>query len=154
MHAERYFEDLTVGDLFVFGEANMAPSEMMCFARRFDPQPFHLDPNEAAKTSVGGLIASGWMTASVAMRLLCDAAPFGSTPFLGRGVDELRWPAPVRPDDILTGTAEVIEMRPSASRQDRGTVRMRLVLRNQRGATVFSMVPSMVVPTRPKGQEV
>ena len=153
MRSERYLEDFRVGDRFDLGQARMEQEEMIGYARRFDPQPFHVDPEAAGRTAMGGLIASGWMTAGVAMRLLIDAAPFGGTPVLGRGVDELRWPKPVRPGDVLAGTAEVIEVRPSGSRPDRGTVRMRIALHNQRGEAVFGMVPSMVVPTRPAPPE-
>ena len=153
MSAGRYLEDLGVGDTFALGAFRLDQADMLDFARRFDPQPFHLDPAAALQTVAGGLIASGWMTGSIAMRLLCEAAPFGATPILGSGVDDLRWPAPVRPGDVLTGTAEITEVVASVSRPERGAVRMKVVLVNQAGEVVFSMMPRVVVPTRPSALE-
>jgi acyl dehydratase len=121
----RTFEDFAPGDRFDLGSTVVDEAEMLAFARRFDPQPFHVDPAGAVDTPFGGLIASGWFTASLFMRLyvdvvLSDAASQGSP-----GVSELRWLAPVRAGDVLRGTLAVLESAPSASRPGRGTVVLR-----------------------------
>ena len=114
--------------------------EIVAFARQFDPQPFHVDP-EAAKDSVfGGLIASGWHTGAMWMRLYVDSM-LGSAAAQGSpGIEELRWLAPVRPGDTLRGRLTVLETTPSERRPDRGTVRIRGEMVNQDGVTVLSMV--------------
>src|SRR5688572_12925752 len=111
-----WFDDLGVGHRFAAGPVTVDREEALDFARRYDPQPYHLD-DEAAKDSVfGGLAISGWNTAAYCMRLVVAARPFGDNPILGLGVDELRWPNPVRPGDILRLEGEVIEMTPSRSK--------------------------------------
>ena len=106
-----YLEDLEAGQAFELGPAWINPEELFRFSERFDPQPMHLDGEHP--------IASGWFTASLAMEMIVRAAPFGSTAILGMGVDEHRWPAPVLPGDVLSGTLTVLEARPSASRPGR-----------------------------------
>lgn len=135
-----FLEDLQAGDAFALGSAWVSPEELARFSERFDPQPMHLDEERP--------IASGWFTASLAMEMIVRAAPFGSTPILGIGVDELRWPAPVRPGDVLSGSLTVVETRPSSSRPDRGTVRLSVELVNQASAVVFRMAPLTVEPRR------
>ena len=118
----RYFEDVEVGDVAEFGEYRVTAGEIVDFAERYDPQPFHTD-EEAARDSVfGGLVASGWHTAAMCMRMRVDAEG-EEVPLLGsRGVDELRWRRPVRPGDTLRVRTEVVDKRPSESRPDRGYV--------------------------------
>lgn len=117
-----HFEDFTPGDSFDLGAVRIDGDEMVAFARRFDPQPFHVDPEAAARTPFGGLIASGWFTGSLFMRLYVDRVLADSTSQGSPGLTELRWLAPVRPGDVLTGRLDVLEVAPSASRPGRGTV--------------------------------
>ena len=122
------------------GSHAVTEQEIVEFARRWDPQPFHVDP-EAAKESVfGGLIASGWHTGAMWMRLYVDSLLDAASSMGSPGVEELRWLAPVRPGDVLAGRLTVLETTPSERRPDRGTVRIRGEMVNQDGVTVLSMV--------------
>jgi acyl dehydratase len=133
------FEDFEPGQVYELGSRTVTEAEILEFARQFDPQPFHLDP-EAAKESVfGGLIASGWHTGAIWMRLYVDAMLGGAASRGSPGVEELRWLEPVRPGDTLTGSLTVLDVTPSATRSDRGTVRIRGELTNQDGVTVLRM---------------
>jgi acyl dehydratase len=133
------FEDFEPGQVYELGSRTVTEAEILEFARQFDPQPFHLDP-EAAKESVfGGLIASGWHTGAIWMRLYVDAMLGDAASRGSPGVEELRWLAPVRPGDTLTGSLTVLDVTPSATRPDRGTVRIRGELTNQDGVTVLRM---------------
>jgi acyl dehydratase len=143
-----FFEDLAVGQTRRSGPLVVTREEALAFARAYDPQPFHLDEAAALASPFQGLAISGWHTAALVMRLFVEMRPYGSHPILGLGVDELRWLQPVRPGDALSLAAEVIELAPSRSRPERGTVRMRLVATNQRGEPVFSILPIMLVPRR------
>ena len=148
---ELYFEDFHVGDRFRSSEYTMTESEMIEFARRFDPQPFHID-TEAAKQSVFcGLIASGWHTAAIAMRLRTQSGIKVAGGMIGMGVDELRWPQPVRPGDTIHLETEVIETRPSRSQPDHGIVRVRETALNQSGEVVMTVVTALWVPRSPQG---
>ncbi len=122
----RYYEDIEVGDTESFGSYEVTEEEIVEFAERYDPQPFHLDPEAGANSPFGGLVASGWHTASMCMRLLVDGYLDPETSMGARGADELRWHAPVRPGDELHVEVEVIEKRPSESRPGTGHVRTRL----------------------------
>lgn len=136
---KRYFEDYVPGSVHEFGPIKVEEAEIIEFARRYDPQPFHIDP-EAAKDSIyGGLIASGWHTAGLMMRLLVDhylshVASLGSP-----GVDELRWLKPVRPGDELSVRVTVLETRRSRSKPDRGIVRSFVEVLNQKGEVVMTL---------------
>jgi acyl dehydratase len=133
------FEDFEPGQVYELGSRTVTEAEILEFARQFDPQPFHLDP-EAAKESVfGGLIASGWHTGAIWMRLYVDAMLGGAASRGSPGVEELRWLEPVRPGDTLTGSLTVLDVTPSATRSDRGTVRIRGERTNQDGVTVLRM---------------
>ena len=133
-----YFEDIEPGEVYELGTRTVTESEIVAFAREWDPQPFHTDP-EAAKGSVfGGLIASGWHTGSMWMRMYVDTM-LGSAARGSPGIEELRWLAPVRPGDTLSGRLTVLEARPSATKPDRGTIRIRGEMVNQDGVTVMSM---------------
>jgi len=133
-----YFEDIEPGGVYELGTRTVTESEIVAFAREWDPQPFHTDP-EAAKESVfGGLIASGWHTGSMWMRMYVDTM-LGSAARGSPGIEELRWLAPVRPGDKLSGRLTVLEARPSATKPDRGTIRIRGEMVNQDGVTVMSM---------------
>jgi acyl dehydratase len=132
------FEDFEPGQVYELGTRTVTEGELVEFARQWDPQPFHVDP-EAAKESVfGGLIASGWQTGAMWMRMYVDTM-LGSAARGSPGIEELRWLAPVRPGDTLTGRLTVLETAPSATRSDRGTVRIRGEMVNQDGVTVMAM---------------
>ena len=136
---ELYFEDLEAGQVVDLGTIAVTEEDILAFARRWDPQPFHVDP-EAAKGSVfGGLIASGWHTGAMWMRLYVDSLLDGAASMGSPGIEELRWLAPVRPGDTLTGSLTVLETTPSERRPDRGTVRIRGEMTNQDGVVVMSM---------------
>ena len=132
------FEDFAAGQVYELGSRTVTEDEIVDFARQWDPQPFHVDP-EAAKDSVfGGLIASGWQTGAIWMRMYVDAM-LGSAARGSPGIEELRWLAPVRPGDTLTGRLTVLEATPSATKADRGTIRIRAEMVNQDGVTVMAM---------------
>jgi acyl dehydratase len=136
----RYFEDFRVGEEVELGRHTVSEEEIVDFARRYDPQSFHVDPGAARESVFGGLIASGWHTGAMWMRLYVDAMLGVSSGQGSPGVEELRWLAPVRPGDTLTGRLTVLETTPSGRRPDRGTVRIRGEMVNQDGVTVMSMV--------------
>lgn len=135
-----HFEDFRAGDSFSFGSHTVTADEIVEFATRFDPQPFHVDAGAAAGGPFGGLIASGWHTGALFMRMYVDAILNHTVSMGSPGIEELRWLAPVRPGDTLSGRATVLEARPSAKRVDRGSVRARLEALNQRDEVVMSMV--------------
>lgn len=136
---DRYFEDYRPGAIHEFGSVTVTEAMVLEFARRFDPQAIHTDPDYAATGPFGGLIASGWHTTSLFMRLFADHY-LSSVASLGSpGIDELRWPAPVRPGDTLRLRAEVAEARVSRSRPDRGLVRTTVALLNQDDVPVLTM---------------
>jgi acyl dehydratase len=132
------FEDFAAGQVYELGSRTITEGDIVEFARQWDPQPFHVDP-EAAKDSVfGGLIASGWQTGAIWMRMYVDTM-LGSAARGSSGIEELRWLAPVRPGDTLSGRLTVLDATPSATRPDRGTIRIRGEMVNQDGVTVMAM---------------
>jgi acyl dehydratase len=135
----QYFEDFRPGQTVELGSRTVTEEEIVAFARQWDPQPFHTDAEAARDSVFGGLIASGWHTGAMWMRLYVDSLLGGSASQGSTGVEELRWLAPVRPGDTLTGSLEVLEAVPSERRPDRGTVRIRAEMVNQDGVTVMSM---------------
>jgi acyl dehydratase len=148
MESERYLEDLHVGDRFHSGPYEVTEAGIINFGREFDPQVFHLDPECAQRTVFGGLVASGWHTAAITMRLLVTCVLNLAGGAVGLGADELRWPRPVRPGDVLRLELEIVEVRPSRSKPDRGTVRLRYVTRNQKNETVMTLMATALVPKR------
>ena len=127
---EYYFEDLTPGLRLPGLEYRLTEDEIVAFARTYDPQSFHID-REAAKNSVfGGIISSGILTYAIAYKLLADTGIFQTALIGGLGADEVRWPAPARPDDLLRLDAEVVEAIPSRSKPDRGVIKTRAALAN------------------------
>jgi acyl dehydratase len=146
---ERWFDDYVPGTTAEFGPLRVAEDDVVDFGRRFDPQPFHVDAEAAAAGPFGGLIASGWHTCALMMRLLADQYLSPVSSLGSPGVDELRWTAPVRPGDELTLRTTVVEARPSRSKPDRGLLRTRVELANQDGDVVLSMVAMNLVRTRP-----
>ncbi len=144
-----YLEDFKPGDAFEFGRHTFTREEIVAFARQYDPQPFHVDEEAARRSIYGGLIASGWQTVGVTFRLAVEGL-IGRVASLGSpGVDEIRWLRPVRPGDTITARAEVLEVRPSASKPDRGVIRIRYEALNQRGETVLTMVGVGLFGRRP-----
>jgi acyl dehydratase len=142
-----YLEDFQVGQRFQSRGYTLSEQEIKAFAAQFDPQPMHLDPLAEGAKRFGGLIASGWHTGAVTMRLLVDAGPPFGWGAVGMGA-EITWPLPVRPGDTLHLEGEVIEVVPSRSRPDRGRVRLRLETRNQHGQTVQLALTNVLVPAR------
>jgi acyl dehydratase len=142
-----YLDDLAVGRRFASGSHAVDEAGIKAFAREFDPQPFHLDEAAAASSLFCGLAASGWHTAAVTMRLLVGSVPLAGG-VIGAG-GEIAWPRPTRPGDVLTVASEVMEVTPSRSRPDRGTVLLRSETRNQRGEVVQTLTARLVVPRRP-----
>ncbi|WP_017594779.1 MaoC family dehydratase [Nocardiopsis potens] len=146
--AERYLEDYPVGARDEFGGAAVEEAEVLEFGRRFDPQPFHTDPGAAAGGPFGGLIASGWHTASLMMRMYAEHYLSPASSLGGPGVDELRWTAPVRPGDVLRVRVEVLENRRSRSKPDRGLLRTGVEVVNQDGTAVLRMTVLNLVRCR------
>lgn len=142
-----YLDDLSVGRRFTSRTHALDAAQITAFAETFDPQPFHLDADAAKGTLFGGLVASGWHTAAMTMRLLVESAPIAGG-LIGAG-GELAWPQPTRPDDVLHVETEVMAIRPSRSRPDRGMVTVRSETLNQRGEVVQVMTARLVVPRRP-----
>lgn len=136
---QRYFEDYVAGAVHEFGNIAVEESQVIEFARRFDPQIFHTDPEAAKATMFGGLIASGWHTAALMMRLFVDNYLSSNASLGSPGVDELRWLKPVRPGDTLSARATILEANRSRSKPDRGIIRTYIEIMNQDGKVVMTM---------------
>jgi acyl dehydratase len=142
-----YLEDLSVGQRFTTGTLTVTEAEIVEFAGRYDPQPFHLDDAAARQTLFGGLAASGWHTAAMTMRLLVDGGAPLAWGIIGGG-GEIAWPRPTRAGDVLHVEGEVLEITPSKSKPDRGMVLMKSETRNQNGDAVQVTSMKLVVPRR------
>ena len=147
MTKERYFDDLKAGDRFKSEPLEVTEKQVIEFAHKFDPQMFHLTRKSAERTIFKGLIASGWHTAAMTMRLFVQTLNF-TEGAIGLGVDELRWPNAVRPGDELKVETEILELRPSRSKPDYGIIRLRNATTNQQGEIVQTMTASAMVPRR------
>lgn len=145
---DRYFEDYRPGAVYEYGYAAVSEAEIIEFAARFDPQPIHADPTFAATGPFGGLIASGWHTAGIMMRLFADHYLSRVGSLASPGIDELRWPAPVRPGDSLRLRATIGETRRSRSKPDRGLVRTHGELLNQDDQAVLTLTAMNLVRLR------
>jgi acyl dehydratase len=146
---DRYFEDYVAGQTYSFPQTlALTEADIVEFAKKYDPQQMHLDPEAARCGRFGGLIASGWHTASLAMRLYVDCYLSGVASMGSPGVDELRWPNPVRPGDSIGISVSVLETKPSRTKSDRGVVRARLEATNQNGETVLSVVVMSILRRR------
>lgn len=143
-----YLEDLEVGQRFRTAGFPIDEAQIKAFALQFDPQPFHLDNEAAKKSFFAGLAASGWHTAAITMNLLVTSGPPLAWGVPGAG-GEITWPRPVRPGDVLHVQAEIVEIRPSRSRPDRGIVLIRNETRNQNDDIVQLFTAKVIVPTRP-----
>lgn len=146
---KRYFDDLTMGDRFQSRPLTLTEKMLIQFARKFDPQTFHLSRKAAERTIFKGLIASGWHTAALTMRLFVQTLNFAKGA-IGLGVDKLRWPNAVRPGDVLTVETKILRVRRSRTRPRYGIIRLRNVTTNQRGEVVQTMLANALVPTRRK----
>ncbi|CAL92733.1 MaoC family dehydratase [Azoarcus olearius] len=136
----RYLDDLQPGERFCTGGVTLTEAEIIDFAWRYDPQPFHLDTGAAEQSPYGGLIASGFQSLALCFRLFIQTGVLAQSSLGSPGIDELRWLAPVRPGDTLHCEVEVLETRPSSSKPDRGIARLRYAALNQRGETVMTFV--------------
>ncbi len=143
-----HWEDFAPGAVFEHGPRLVTREEIVGFAAEFDPQPMHLDEAAGAAGMLGGLTASGWHVCGLLMRLAVDGFMLDSTSMGAPGVDEVRWLAPVRPGDVLTLRATVLETRASRSRPDRGFVRMEMALRNAAGEAVMALETSLMMGRR------
>lgn len=145
----RYFEDLKPGDKFNTAEYEVTAEEIIRYGKQYDPQPFHTDPVAARSTLFGQLVASGWLTASVSMRLMVLGEMELDGGVIGQGVETIRWPRPVLPGDRLRVVSEVLELRPTPARPDRGQVVIRCQTCNQADKVVQDMTATLVVARRP-----
>jgi acyl dehydratase len=142
-----FLQDLQVGQRYVSGTHRIDEEQIRAFAQQFDPQPFHLDAESANATLFGGIVASGWHTAAITMRLLVSGGLPIAGGIVGAGA-EIAWPSPVRPGAVLHVESEILELRPSRSRPDRGTATVRSETRDQFGVVVQVLVAKLVVPRR------
>jgi acyl dehydratase len=146
---ERYLEDFAAGQTFNTGRHRVDKEQIIAFARQFDPQPFHTDEEAARQSPFGGLAASGWHTAGMTMRLMLDGEFKPAGGILGVGYDDLSWPRPVRPGDELHAISEILDVRPSKSKPDRGMIRVRTTTFNQNNEPVMVFTGNLLVPRRP-----
>ncbi|HEX6978019.1 MAG TPA: MaoC family dehydratase [Alphaproteobacteria bacterium] len=146
-----YLDDFQVGDRFESPAGyTFTDADIIGFAARYDPQPFHVDAEAAKGSLYGSLIASGFHTLAVAFRLFYQTGALTSANMGGPGLDELRWLKPVRVGDTIRVTAEILEVKPSTSKPDRGILRYRLTCTNQNGETVMTVVITSLVKRRPR----
>ncbi|MBV9206244.1 MAG: MaoC family dehydratase [Actinobacteria bacterium] len=148
-HGLRYFEDYELGTTYECGSVSVDQTEIIDFAKEFDPQPFHVDPVAAAGGPFGGLIASGWHTSALVMRLLVERYLSAEASLGSAGLDEIRWPYPVRPGDTLRARATVVESRRSLSKPDRGIIKTAVEAVNQDGRTVMRATAINFMRVRP-----
>ncbi|WP_373089526.1 MaoC family dehydratase [Sneathiella sp.] len=143
-----YFEDISVGDKTSYGSKRVTREEMLDFSRKYDPQSFHIDDKAAEDSLYGGLIASGWHTAAMLMRMLVDSMGNKRAGLGSPGFDDLRWIKPVRADDVLRFESTVLETRKSISRPDMGVVRAEVYVFNQDNEIVLSLKTTGMMKTR------
>jgi acyl dehydratase len=147
--SDRYFEDFVVGEVQIpRGRVRVEKDDIIAFAKKFDPQPFHLDDEAGRKSIFGRLVASGWHTAALTMSLVASSEYRAASGTIGLGFDGLRWQMPVYPGDELRIESEVLEMRPSKSRPDRGLMKIRTRTLNQNGEVVQELIANAMVPRR------
>jgi acyl dehydratase len=144
-----YWEDFTPGRVWEYGSRTLSEPEIIAFAREWDPQRFHTDPEAARETPYGGIIASGWHTGSVMMRMMCDGYLNESSCIGSPGIEDWRLPLPVHPGDTLRYRGTVLETRPSVSKPDRGIVKWRWELLNQRDEVAVSLAGTQFFLRRP-----
>jgi len=147
--SERYFEDYRPGLIVTAGPVIVSEAEILDFARRYDPQPMHIDAASAQAGQFGGLIASGWHTAALMMRLIATEFLSPQSGLASPGIEALRWLKPVRPGDALSLRATVLDARPSRSKPDQGIVRSLVEILNQHGEVVMTLKPISIIRRRP-----
>jgi acyl dehydratase len=145
----RYLEDLKPARAFESRRHTISQEEIIAFARQYDPQPFHLDPEAAKSSFFGKLIASGWHTAALTMKLLTEAEMDLAGGIIGAGMEDLKWPTPLVPGDTTHVRVEIIESRASKSRPEIGIVRARVQALREDGTAVQEMIANLIVPTKP-----
>lgn len=143
-----YLEDLTIGQKFHAGPITVTEEEIIAFATKYDPQDFHTDAVKAKNTSFGELVASGWHTAAMTMRMITEATPPMEGGMIGRAIEKMGWPRPVKPGDVLKLEMEVLETRTSEKSTSRGTMRTKNTVTNQNGKPVLEMEAVVFVPRR------
>lgn len=148
MSSELYYEDLELGKQYVSDEITVSAEEIIAFASQFDPQPFHTDEQAARESVFGELVASGWHTAAVTMRLRVTSQFTIAGGWVGLGVEYLKWPKPVRPGDTLQAHMEVVEKRESKSNPKRGVIRVKTSTLNQHEELVFETISVQIVERR------
>ena len=146
----KFYEDFEIGEAHDYGGRAVSADDIIRFAREFDPQFFHLDPEAAKESAFGGLVASGWHTCALAMRMMVDGFLDGAATMASPGVDEIRWLKPVRAGDTLRMRTEVIDKTPSKSRPDRGLIRFSQTIRNQNDDVVMTMINLAFFRRRPE----
>jgi acyl dehydratase len=146
---DRYFEDYPEGAVFTAGAMPVSEAEIIDFARKYDPQAMHTDPDAAARGYFGGLIASGWHTGAIMMRLFADNFLSPASSVASPGLDELRWLKPVRPGDVLSLRVTITEARRSRSRPGQGVIRSFVEVLNQHGEAVMTLKPISLIRCRP-----
>jgi acyl dehydratase len=146
---KQYLEDFAAGQVYRSNRLQVDKEQILAFASQFDPQPYHLDEEAARRSVFKGLAASGWHTAAMTMRLLVESEFQPADGILGVGLEELSWPRPVRPGDELRVESEVLEVRPSELRADRGLIRLRTTTINQNDQPVQIFTGKLLVPCRP-----
>ena len=150
MSETRYLEDFVVGEMWESKPVTITEEEIIAYAKVNDPQPMHIDPERAKTGPFGTVIASGYQIAALSMRLFIQSGGYGATPVVGMGVDELRWLKPVKPDDTLMCRRELVEIKRSEKRPDRGMLRTHVTVRNQNNEVVMSLYALGQVPARAK----
>ncbi|MEL6745119.1 MAG: MaoC family dehydratase [Pseudomonadota bacterium] len=147
------FEDFPAGKEYPLGPVTVEAQDIIDFATEFDPQPFHVDPDSQQAAQVGGLIASGWHSCALLMRMMCDSYLLRSASDGSSGLDEVRWLKPVRPGDTLSGTSTVVSSRISKSNPKRGIIVFRYEVQNQHGDVVMEVSGSGMVATAAAAQD-
>ena len=142
-----YMEDFYAGQKFSSGSVKVTAEDIVAYARQFDPQDFHLDDAKAKETVFGGLVASGWHTASLTMRLMLQASPPIKGGMIGRHIEKINWPRPVKPGDTLSLESEILEIRPSST-PGRGVARVKHTTFNQNREPVLEMVTVILLPSK------
>lgn len=143
-----YLEDMHIGQKFTAGPVRVTQEDIITFAKQYDPQDFHTDPVRAKDTVFGELVASGWHTAAMTMRMITEATPKMRGGMVGRAIEKMGWPRPVRPGDVLSLEIEIIDLRTSEKSPGRGLIRTKNTTSNQKGEPVMEMEAVIFVPRR------
>lgn len=148
----RYFEDIAVGETHEFGGRTVTKTEVIAFAEKYDPQPFHIDERAATESVFGELVASGWHTVCLLNRMLIDGFLRETANLGGRGADDLRWHRPLRPGTTVSGQLEVLSKSPSERHSDRGDITYRFTALDEQDRELVTMTADLLVGRRPDGE--